>query len=545
MSFVFQFTATGRDSPVILESTRDRYAFPAFKVGKMFRTKHFGGSLQEDQSKPQNYLAVSTNTGSVATKNKIFESILTRVQRHIAESIVDFTYVIEGENEDELPERALTSVRQVHINPKEVAVDPLPYIDLNVGTIPHHEGGGDINDGALPSNAVGLSSTYHSILDSFQSFTSNFTSPVGSSPCKGRDSIPLIAKNESQADSNAIEKPSFRGDPINRAVEELKRILGTIKVPTRLKPALLDKAESESIVEQFEETGTIILSLVPVLQLVDRADMESYIRKSNFDVQDATVKIVETAAWRGRTFPIDKRQCRIELQNGQFFHQGIDLDNNPVFYIRCLARGPWRSDEAALVSAMLYRFDKCLNEHAKIKPSTKITIIILMGLPKKRKKNEKIDPKVVGTDDVSSFYSKGGKADETTDPGDSGTAASSLDDGEEIYPSSISNPRVSLQETWKMHMNESVMNRLIESLGKYYVGRLSRMIIVPGRGKSWYYLTRVEHRVKLKKILGEMSVPANTIFADKTAELCKYVDRDQLSVLVGGSAPIPDSAFEF
>ena len=40
-----------------------------------------------------------------------------------------------------------------------------------------------------------------------------------------------------------------------------------------------------------------------------------------------------------------------------------------VFYIRYLARGPWRSDEDASVLAMLYRFDKCLHECTKANPS--------------------------------------------------------------------------------------------------------------------------------------------------------------------------------
>ena len=289
----------------------------------------------------------------------------------------------------------------------------------------------------------------------------------------------------------------------------------------------------------------MVLSLVPVLQLIGRYEIQSYIRESSFDVQDASVKIVETAAWRGRTFPIDKRRCRIELQNGQFFHQGVDLDNNPVFYIRFLARGPWRSDEDASVLAMLYRFDQCLREYTKINPSAKITIVVLMGLPKKKKKKDSDRNMDENDGNSSARHSKDGNDDETTDPGDAGTVASSIEDRDEVYPPSISNPRISSHEKWKMHMNREVMSRLIERLRKYYVGRLSKMILVHGRGKSWYYQTRVEHRVRLKKMLQEMPIPDDVFFADKTLELCKYIDCEQLSILVGGNAPVPASAFQF
>ncbi len=90
---------------------------------------------------------------------------------------------------------------------------------------------------------------------------------------------------------------------------------------------------------------------LPVLEIVRRDDIKRFVRASNFDVKKTSVRIVQTAAWRGRTFPVDVRKCRIELQNGQFFQQGFDRQHNPVYYFRNVCLGPWRKDIDAVVHA--------------------------------------------------------------------------------------------------------------------------------------------------------------------------------------------------
>ena len=123
LSLYFRLTETGRDSPMNLESTRDRYGFPGFRVGAMFETYHFGGSLEIDRpNKPKNYLGVTKSvTSSYYIESVVGKMLFTKLQHHFNESTVDHTFVIEGEKNDELPERALSTLRIVRINPIKVA----------------------------------------------------------------------------------------------------------------------------------------------------------------------------------------------------------------------------------------------------------------------------------------------------------------------------------------------------------------------------------------------------------------------------------------
>jgi hypothetical protein len=54
---------------------------------------------------------------------------------------------------------------------------------------------------------------------------------------------------------------------------------------------------------------------VPVLKLncLNAFDLIRYLFASEFNLKAAAVKIVESAAWRGVTFPVDKKACRISI----------------------------------------------------------------------------------------------------------------------------------------------------------------------------------------------------------------------------------------
>ena len=107
------------------------------------------------------------------------------------------------------------------------------------------------------------------------------------------------------------------------------------------------------------------------------------------------------------------------------------------------------------------------------------------------------------------------------------------------------NPRVSLDEHWKCHTSTEMTQKLLDLLCTHYPGRLSRVLIVKGRGKNTYYGTELEAKIKLKKVLGFKRVRDKVQFVNKTSDLISYVALEELSTIVGGKALVPPSSYEF
>jgi hypothetical protein len=291
--------------------------------------------------------------------------------------------------------------------------------------------------------------------------------------------------------------------------------------------ALFGRTAGEELVDQSEDTGFVVMTMVPVLKVFDRYDIERFVLECDFEIGYTAVRLVQTAAWRGRTFPLDKRSFRIELQDGQFFQQGFDLDRNPIYYFRNMCRGPWRGGEDVLISSILYRFDRSMAEFCKVNPHTKATLIVLMGLPKDGTSK---DPKNDGEDETSK--------DEGTN------VEGSIIPQIETSSSDIGNPRISVDEPWKCHSNKEMMDKLFDILRQHYPGRFSKAFVVKGRGKNTYYSTNLEGKMKLKSIIDSQNIRDRIKFVNKTSELTKYVAIEQLSTIVGGKAPIDDSVYQ-
>jgi hypothetical protein len=575
LSFFVQLFQTGRDSPISLESTRDRYAFPALKVSSFFPTYHFGGALQTDRLKPMNYIAMNTVLTSSYMPNGLSRMLFSRLQGHISDSITDFTYVIEGEHDDELPERALSSIRQVHIDPRKVARDPVPHIDFPDLTSRSIERESDRESAAdTPGDTV--EKIIGAAVAPFRSVaylvTSPFRSTIVTSPLHLLQNVTLPASMSEENDGpERLPEPEDDDffDPVERAIADVMGILDAVKVPSRLTAANLSITKSEAMNHKFpkeaEGNGLMLMKLVPVLDIMDRYDIERYIRLFDFDPHEASLRITQTAAWRGTTFPIDKRKCRIELQNGQFFQQGFDREKNPVYYFRNMCAGPWRMDEDAVISAILHRFDRSLREFCKTDPFTKVTVIVLMGAPRgpmndsnkkgrRSDENKAVEDPANAADDDDEEDNGDRPAHDDEEDGSPGpgapadeVAASPADDAVSCAAgnSGSRNPRISLDEQWKCHSNTQMMERLFTILGAHYPSRLAKALIVKGRGSNTYYRDTFQGKRKLRKLLGHQLVQDKIRFIQKSSALDKYVEVTQLVTIVGGTAPVDDSAYDF
>ncbi|MGK3744177.1 MAG: hypothetical protein ACI90V_011037 [Bacillariaceae sp.] len=599
LSLYFRLTETGRDSPMNLESTRDRYGFPGFRVGSMFETYHFGGSLEIDRpNKPRNYLGLTKSvSSSYYIESVVGKTLFTKLEHHFAESTVDFTFVIEGEKNDELPERALSTLRIVRVNPIKVAKDPRPYLSI---PLPHHCDGDDDDVSYIDRTVRSSNTALHVIEDvvqdavqfSLQSMKSIAdlgvsTLPAVLSPRKKKKDgdevegrlLVITEENEMGVDttisSGHLERHGGEIDPVEKSIDWVIEILRTVMVPSRHLPAenFDPLSSSKRVPEEIEETGLVVMIQISALQMFDRNDIGRYIQNNNFEIKIAAEKLVETAAWRGRTFPIDKRRCRIELQNGQFFQQGVDRENNPVYYFRNLCRGPWRGDEEATILAILYRLDKSLNELSMTNPNTKATIIVLMGHSKRRAKKKKRESIKKGGDsgenksknsttngdktDAEGINSKDDDEYELDDGDDAESATAAelpvavakqldLPTGSEIKVNT-GNPRVSPDEKWTCHTSKEMMHHLFEILLQHYPGRLSKILMVKGRGKNHYYIDQIQGKWIMKNLLKNsyQDVIDKVKFVSKTSELTPFVPVEQLLAIVGGAASIDQSAYEF
>ena len=206
-------------------------------------------------------------------------------------------------------------------------------------------------------------------------------------------------------------------------------------------------------------------------------------------------------------FPIDTRECRIELESGQFFMQGFDLKLNPVFYFRNMCIGPWRKDVNASVLATLYRFERAAENLIKMNPDFKCTVIIFMGKP------------IQATDDMCEERSEASKAD----------------DGSISTKTGLDNRR------WEyfVHTNFKLTQQLIETFSRHYPGRLCTVLVVPNGG--WEKMIGTHG---LRRYLQSQVTRDKVKILDGPEDLQFFVSADQLVIPMGGNAPINKGAFQ-
>jgi hypothetical protein len=511
LGFLFSLTRKGRESPLVLEAQRDRFPLPAIRVKNYSETYHFGGALQTDPTLPKNYVAVSSVYQSNNMPNFIARLLFARLERGALENnIVDFTFVLEGEQEDELPERALCTVRMVHVALHDVA-HPVSTSALKPVVEPEKM----------------IRRERFSIVKSLRDVVS-----IMGSPMRGGNAMRRMASSNGLLEDVKLDEfvdalnYVDSDDPLEVAANELTDLLSDTQVPVRMMPVDGERNSNFLVVRPRDE-----MTPADVLDRVTRDDMKRFFVAADCDLKNAAVRIVETTAWRGMTFPVDKRKCRIELENGQFFQQGRDLQGRPVFYFRNMCLGPWRNDVESVISAVLYRFDKALRIFSEADPALKFTLIILMGKPYGSKKE---------VQEVRSAGDKKEKAagDKKEDEADDETANSNV----EIL---IANPRIGPSESLQCHTNTILLQRLMDILSAHYPERLGKALVVPGKGNNSYYGVLVGGRIKLNSFLSSSKTRNKVHFLKKKFELKEHVAEAELINIVGGTAAIDPAAFAY
>lgn len=530
------------EAQIPVESGTGRTPFPGMNMRNYTKTTHFGGSLQTDPALPKNYVSATSHVDA----NKM--NMATRVLYHLLEggglpaSVVDFTFILEGEEADELPERALGSIRIVHLDPTKVA------LPISFSTWQH-----SIDEATILSDEP---SARQGLMSSLSCYSPRFTSElkaVWSSFMGISDMLPDGSKppDDHQNDSRQTQPSPTemsnrrRPDPFQAGIDALSDILSGVTVPIRLENLSSDdvfKTEKDAAMQSesalrpssMRKENTIN---VPVLSRTCTSDVRRYFLASNCDLKEAAVRVVESAAWRGITFPIDTRKCRIELQSGQFFQQGNDLGGDPVFYFQNMCMGPWRQDVDASVASLLHRLESSLARMSQDKPDVKCTVIVLMGRPlrkAKKKKGKKENNEDVSTADESKNMAEG-------EGGKDSVADDQTVEAEETVWNPFRqgvNSRVPPGEDYHVHSNINMIYRLSDVLSSHYPERLKNLLLV--KGGSGY----LSARFGIRKYIKSARTRAKVVQLNGVSELTRFVDESELATIVGGKVEVHPDAFE-
>ena len=442
------------------------------------------------------YLVGSNDEAAAAWK--IFSSFLFK-----RNEILSFTVKIRADDARELPERVLATVRHVRLS---ASLEPILF-----------------HPSALSSTTEGQTEgrvSWRGLI------TGQFTD----------DAVSSITSIAYQNDSpQPLATVIATADPIEKGVNQVIELLDDILVPVRetsreirnqhehdffLSTNLRCPPSAETVLRNRND-----LRQVPVLEKVSRADIRRFYIASGLNIKTAAGRVVDTTAWRGLTFPVDTRACRLELQNGHFFQQGRDLSGRPIFYFRSMCRGPWRGDEDAVVSCVLHRLETSLEYLSASNINVRSTLIIVLGRP--------VDMGVKPT----------GLGHRDADQGELDSLASShlRGDGntESNQTASNVNARISPSEPWQVHASTRLLHRLIDLLLYHYPERLHTALIVT-KNSSKLGLTNANFARHLKG----RGVRDRVKILRSYQGLTSFAHASELVDFVGGTAAVEKKAFD-
>jgi len=511
--------------PHVIENGVERRPFPGCTLSRYTTTRHFKSTLP-------NYVAFTSHI--TALSSPIFKLLY----KYLPTGVVDFSLVLQGHNVEELPERALGTIRVCQFSPSKVAY-PIPeppdfstHLTLKRGTSNKTEG------------SLETEETVNNVFNLCEVESSNAQCQVQFPLLEDDDNkseLPIltIQRLRDQLDAESIDLvcigdaslQEYRGE-----FEALVRILRDIVVPVKSLPATA-----------YGDSEAPVMKDVPVLKGLNAFDLLRYIVASDFNLKSAAVRIVESAAWRGVTFPVNTRTCRIELETGQFFIQGLDINENPVAYFQCMCPGPWRMDIDAQVLAFLHRLESAISYWSKRRSYVQLTLVLLLGSPpdlfndhkKKRKMlNQQGSANIATTNDgVSNGDSP--TIDENNSVVDQGSVAATAELSLREKIQEFCNPRIDSDEEWQLHGNFELVQRLVNLATRHYPEIFCKLLLVPGGSSGSKKIDRYLKHLALSSRDREKITVIHSI-----KDLKKFIPIDELVTLAGGNAPVQKSAFD-
>ncbi|GAX28549.1 hypothetical protein FisN_12Hh083 [Fistulifera solaris] len=368
LSFMMRITHRRRTSLAASSYSRKRSTIPPINLSECGDTYHFGGALQQESKMPSNYIACSTHLKSRRQNTLLARFLISYMECDgFSNDVTDFTYLIAGVQSDEVPERALGSIRTVSYKLDDCSL-PLDYITDNNILLDKYRANENFE---RKTSAIGTLFSVLLVDPILEAFQSPGAKREREHALVHQQPDELSLSESFHTTSNYTET-SRTGNLLENAISEVIECLRNVTIPVRKNDCLYPDDSSDGFLQK------------PILQILSRDDIRRYLIGSDGSVKFAAVRIVQSTSWRYLTFPINTKACRVELQSGQFFHQGKDLEGNPVFYFRNICLGPWRKNEDATIAAVLHRLDASLNSFAKTNPRFQCTVVIIAGIRRKR-----------------------------------------------------------------------------------------------------------------------------------------------------------------
>jgi hypothetical protein len=535
----------GSDIGSHVEVGSERTQFPGLCMGHYMQMHHFGGSMQTNAALPKNYIAATAHVVLNLMGNMIFRFLYTRLENGaLSASVFDFSYALKANDEDELPERVLGTVRMVHCDPFKVA---LP-IELTAQQNQDEHPSPSIN---MPSRQMPGTVSIQNMGIKHDALTWRL---FGQTTVTDNDDAVSEEKTRGISDFRSRLLKDDEG-PFREGLDALIETLDDVRVPVRRLSLAARQLHISTSVRQDQVSHLPphirhddIVNL-PVLETLNRSDLRRYFIACNCDLVTAAIRLVESTAWRGITFPIDTRSCRIEMQTGQFFQQGVDLKGNPVFYFRNMCVGPWRQHPDAVISAVLHRLETKLDELVMKKSDVKITLIVLLGRPLLKKKRLG-KPKHEKNDDETKVTAENTEGETLLPQGDNNDNAShseTVEDEETSWnPFRMGvNPRLQAGEDYHAHTNPMLIKKLIEIVMAHYPERLHKAILVPGKSRGYgYWRTAVGVQFAIRNSILSSRTRSKCCVLHRVGELKEFVHPSEIITIAGGEAPLQPDAFE-
>jgi hypothetical protein len=527
LSFVLRISLHGRQTHVSQPAAaHDSTTIPAINLSECGEAYHFGGALRTDETLPGNYVAASTHVSSHRNNALAVRFLISYIEcGGLSNYVVDFTYIIAGTEPDEVPERAVGTVRLVSSSVKSRAL-PIRFLTedetarnkypcTSSAAVDKRDCRSDVH---LLFDILLIDPILAALFPLRAAFSVFSWSKHNADESSHMPTVPRSASLESSRQSRRMASIISSIDPFEEAVNELIESLQSVTIPMR----------QLSSREESVQGSTLVHAPQPILQTLSRSDIRRYLIATDCSLKATVIRLVQSAAWRGLTFPIDTRMCRVELQSGQFFQQGRDLEGNPIFYFRNRCLGPWRKKEDATIAAVLHRLETSLKELQKDDPHVRCTLVAVMGRPYREKKKREGDDIIHSVDDE-----QGGSDDDSSVETSNGNGLVAEN-----------NPRIPPKEKWHTHTSRGLLLRLIDILLAHYPERLSKALVVIGNGNTAYMGTTLRGKLALSVAVPSASTRERVRFLTRYKDLLQFVDKEALVKLMGGNAPLSPAVFE-